>query len=132
MEKVKTLAVNAAFIALVSVVLIWGATLYRQHDQFDKGERGLAAGDFLAAVSGYESALHMYTPASSLVDRAAQKLWELGELAAQRGDRPRALIALRALRSSFYAVAGINNPGQQWIERCDARIAEILKLQQAR
>ena len=132
MEKVKTIAVNAAFIALISLVLIWGTTLYRQHAQFDKGEQGLAAGDFLAAVSGYESAIHMYTPASSLVERAAQRLWDLGELAAQRGDQQRALVAYRSLRSSFYAVAGINTPGVEWIQKCDARIAQILKQQQAR
>jgi hypothetical protein len=72
----------------------------------------------------------MYTPASSLVDRSAQKLWELGELAAQKGDRPRALIAYRALRSSFYAVAGIYSPGEQWIQKCVTRIAQLLKQQQ--
>ena len=132
MEKVKNIAVNAAFIALISLVLIWGSTLYRQHVQFDKGERGMAAGDFLAAVAGYESAIHLYTPASSLVERSAQRLWELGELALQRGDQPRALIAYRSLRSSFYAIAGINTPGQLWIRKCDTRIAQILALQQGR
>jgi hypothetical protein len=132
MEKVKTIAVNAAFIALISVVLIWGTTLYRQHVQFEKGEQGLAAGDFVAAVAGYESALHMYTPFSSLVERSAQRLWDLGELAAKGGDQQRALIAYRSLRSSFYAVAGINTPGQEWIQKCDTRIAQILKLQQGR
>ena len=129
MEKVKTIALNAAFIALISIVLIWGNALYRQHVQFDKGERGAAAGDFLAAVSGYESAIHMYTPLSPLVERAAQRLWDLGEIAAQRGDRQRALIAFRSLRSSFYAVAGLYSPGQGWIKRCDARIAQILAQQ---
>jgi hypothetical protein len=129
MEKIKTIAVNAAFIALVSVALIWGTTLYRQHVQFDKGEQGMAAGDFGAAVSGYESALHMYTPFSPLVDRAAQRLWELGEMAAQRGDQQRALIAYRSLRSSFYAVAGIYTPGEDWIRKCDARIAQIVSRQ---
>jgi len=132
MEKVKTVAANAAFIALISIVLIWGTTLYRQQVQFNKGEQGMAAGDFLAAVSGYESAIHMYTPLSSLVDRAAQKLWDLGELAAQRGDQSRALIAFRSLRSSFYAVSGLYSPGQEWIEKCDARIAQLLESQQAR
>jgi hypothetical protein len=129
MEKVKTIAVNAAFIALVSIALIWGNTLYRQHVQFEKGEQGVAAGDFLVAVSGYESTIHMYTPLSSLVGRSAQRLWELGELAAQRGDQQRALIAYRALRSSFYSVAGIYSPGQDWIKKCDARIGQMLSLQ---
>jgi hypothetical protein len=132
MEKVKTIAVNAAVIALISLVLVWGNTFYRQQVQFEKGEKAVAAGDFLAAVAGYESAIHMYTPLSSLVDRSAQRLWELGGMAAQGGDLPRALIAYRSLRSSFYAVAGICPPGEQWIRRCDSRIAELLKLQQLR
>lgn len=132
MDKVKTIAANGAFIALIAIVLIWGTTLHRQQVQFNKGEDGMAAGDFLAAVSGYESAIHMYTPLSSLVDRAAQKLWDLGELALQRGDRARALIAYRSLRSSFYAVSGIYAPGQQWIQKCDARIAELLMSHQVR
>ena len=96
------------------------------------GERGLAAGDFVAAVAGYESALHMYTPASSLVDRSAQRLWALGEGAEGSGDLARALIAYRSLRSSFYAVAGLTTPGREWIERCDARISTLVKMQQSR
>lgn len=129
MEKVKTVAVNVAFVALLSVVLIWGNTLYRQHVQFGKGEQGLAAADFPGAVAGFESAIHMYTPGSSLVDRSAQRLWELGGMAEQRGDIPRALIAYRALRSSFYSAAWVLSPGEEWIERCDARIAVLVKMQ---
>ena len=132
MEKVKTVAVNLAAAALICLLLIWGNTLYRQHVQFDKGEKGLAAGDFLAAVAGYESAIHMYTPASPLVERSAQRLWDLGETAQQRGDVARALIAYRSLRSSFYAVSGLYAPGKEWIRRCDARIAVLVRMQQGR
>lgn len=126
MEKLKTIAVNVAVAALIAVVLIWGNTLYRQHVQFDKGERALAAGDFVGAVAGYESAIHMYTPASSPVEQSARRLWELGVQAEGRGDTARALIAYRALRSSFYAVAGIGAPGKVWIARCDLRIAALV------
>jgi len=129
MEKVKTVAVNAAFILLVSGVLIWGNTLYRQHVQFEKGEKGMASGDFVAAVAGWEAAIHMYTPLSPVVDQAAKRLWELGEYSAQRGDLPRALIAYRALRSSFYAAGGLYNPGEEWIKKSEARIAQVLKQQ---
>jgi len=130
MEKIKTIAVNVAVIAFVSLALIWGNTLYRQHVQFDKGEKGMAAGDFPAAVAGYEAAIHMYTPGSPLVRKSAQKIWDIGEMTEKNGDIPRALIAFRALRSSFYAVAGINAPGRDWIARCDARIASLVKIQQ--
>jgi hypothetical protein len=131
-EKVKTIAVNVAAVVLISVILIWGNTLYRQHVQFDKGEKGAAAGDYLAAVAGYEASIHMYTPGSSLVEKSARRLWEIGQQAEQRGDVARALIAYRSLRSSFYAVTWICSPGKAWIERCDARIALLVKMQQGR
>ncbi|GAW68407.1 hypothetical protein GPEL0_01f4742 [Geoanaerobacter pelophilus] len=130
MEKVKTAAVNIAAIALISLVLIWGNTLYRQHAQFEKGEQGSASGDFTAAVAGYEAAIHMYTPWSSVVEKSAQKLWAIGEAAERSGDVPRALIAYRALRSSFLSAAGLYTPGEDWIKRCDARIAQLVPLQQ--
>jgi hypothetical protein len=126
MEKVKTIAVNVAAIAIISVVLLWGNALYRQHVQFDKAEKGVASGDFPAAVAGYEAAIHMYTPGSSIVPRSAQRLWDLGQMAEANRDAARALIAYRALRSSFYAVDGLISPGREWIERCDARIAVLV------
>ena len=132
MEKVKTVAANAAAICVICIVLIWGNTLYRQHVQFDKGEKGYRASDFPSAVAGYEAAIHMYTPGSSLVDRSAQRLWEIGQMTELSGDIPHALIAYRALRSSFYAVSGIYSPGKEWIARCDARIAALVKAQQGR
>ncbi|MBU5638394.1 hypothetical protein KOM00_16840 [Geomonas sp. Red69] len=129
MEKVKTIAVNVAAIAVISVALFWGNALYRQYAQFEKGEKGTASGDFPAAVAGYEAAIHMYTPGSSIVPRSAQKLWDLGQMAEANHDTARALVAYRALRSSFYAVASIYSPGQEWIQRCDARIAALVAQQ---
>ncbi|QXE90123.1 hypothetical protein [Geomonas subterranea] len=129
MDKVKTIAVNVAAIALISLALFWGNALYRQYVQFEKGEKGTASGDFPAAVAGYEAAIHMYTPGSSIVPRSAQKLWDLGQMAEASHDTRRALIAYRALRSSFYAVGGIWSPGHEWIELCDARIAKLVQQQ---
>jgi tetratricopeptide (TPR) repeat protein len=131
MEKAKTIAVNIAVIAVIALVLIWGNTLYRQHAQFDKGEKALAAGNYIAAIAGYESAIHMYTPGSSLVGRAAEKLWGIGERYEQTGDREKALVAYRALRSSFYAVRGLYSPGSEWIARSEAKIAQLVGQTQA-
>ena len=112
MEKMKTLAVNVAVAALISLVMLWGATLYRQHVQFDNGEKGRLSGNFPAAVAGYESAIHMYIPGSSLVEQSAQKLWGIGQVLENQGDATRALIAYRSLRSSFIATAWIYAPGK--------------------
>ena len=127
MEKAKTIAVNMAVIALLSVLLIWGNTWYRQWRQFNRGEHALAANDVIAAIAGYESAIHMYTPFSPLVERSAERLWDIARRCEAKGDTERALISCRSLRSSFYAVRGLYQPGKEWIARCDAKIADLVK-----
>jgi hypothetical protein len=128
MEKGKTIAVNMALIALLAVLLIWGNTWFRQWRQFNKGEEALAGNDVIAAIAGYESAIHMYTPLSPLVERSAEKLWEIARSSEAGGEQERALIAFRSLRSSFYAVASLYQPGKVWIARSDAKIAELVKI----
>jgi hypothetical protein len=132
MEKAKTIAVNIIVIALLSILLIWGNTWYRQWRQFNKGEDALAGNDVITAIAGYESAIHMYTPFSPLVERSAAKLWEIAQRCETGGDPERALIACRSLRSSFYAARGLYQPGREWIARCDAKIAELVKLEEGR
>src|SRR6266567_2177812 len=129
MEKVKTIAVNGLVIAVVAIVLVWGNTWQRQRTQFQRGEAALAAGNYIAAIAGYESAIHMYTPGSSTVERSAEQLWAIGEAFERSGDPTRALVAYRSLRSSFYAVRGLNTPGKEWIARCDGKISLLVKLQ---
>jgi hypothetical protein len=129
MEKLKTIAVNGLVIAVVAIVLVWGNTWQRQRTQFQRGEAALAAGNYIAAIAGYESAIHMYTPGSSTVERSAEKLWALAEAFERGGDPTRALVAYRYLRSSFYAVRGLTTPGREWIARCDDKIALLVRLQ---
>jgi len=129
MEKFKTIAVNGVVIAVAAILLIWGNTWYRQRTQFIRGETALAARDYIAAIAGYEAAIHMYTPGSPFVQEAAIKLWAIGEGFERAGDPTRALIAYRAMRSSFFAVRGLTTPGREWIARCDDRIAALVKAQ---
>jgi hypothetical protein len=127
MDKAKSIAVNIAVTALICILLIWGNTWYRQWRQFNRGEEALKAGDVIAAIAGYESSIHMYTPMSPLVERSAERLWEITLRCGANGDTERALIACRSLRSSFYAVAGLHQPGKGWIARCDGKIRELVK-----
>ncbi len=130
MEKAKTIAVNLLVTTFIAILMIWGNTWYRQWRQFDSGEKALAANRLIPAIAGYESAIHMYTPLSPLVERSATRLWEIAARCETAGDTERALVACRALRSSFCAGRGLYQPGKEWIARCDARIAELLKKQE--
>ncbi len=126
MEQFKSITVNMTVIAIISLLLLAGNTQFRQWSQFAKGEAAEKTGDLNQAMTGYESSIHMYTPFSPLITRAAERLWSMAEEAEKRGDRERALITYRVLRSSFYSATWLLQPGEEWIKRCDERIATIV------
>lgn len=126
-ERAKSIALHIAIAAAASLVIIWGNTQYRQWDQYRRGEDALAKGDVIAAISGFEASIHMYTPLSPLVGRSAERLWQLAQSLERNGDSPRALVAYRSLRSSFYAVRSLYSPGLDWIRHCDERIEALLR-----
>ena len=126
-EKAKNITANAVAIAAISLLLFWGNTQYRQWYQYRSGEKALAVGNYIPAIAGFESAIHMYTPLSPLVERAAAKLWEIGETLERQGETDKALLAYRALRSAFYSTHALARPGRPWIARCDEKIARLAK-----
>ncbi|SNB47301.1 tol-pal system YbgF family protein [Geobacter sp. DSM 9736] len=128
MKKARPIAINIAVISVLIFMLIWGNTWYRQWSQYRKGETALAAGNYVSAIAGFESAIHMYTPGSPFVERSAEKLWELGEMFEKRGDLEGAIVAYRSLRSSFYSTRGIFQPGGEWIARCDGKIEPLARM----
>jgi tetratricopeptide (TPR) repeat protein len=131
-ERIATIAVNATVILLVCLMLFFAGTWWRLQDQYALGEEAYRRGDFTGAVAGYESAIHMYIPFNGTVEKSARQLWNIAEASERRGDINRALIAYRALRSSFYADRWLITPGQDWIARCDTKIAALVPLQKER
>jgi hypothetical protein len=131
-ERITSIVVNAAVIVMICLALFLAGTWWRLHDQFALGEDALRRGDFTGAVAGYESAIHMYIPFNPTVEKSARQLWGLAEASERLGDINRALIAYRALRSSFYADRWLVTPGKDWIDRCDKKIAALVPLQKER
>jgi hypothetical protein len=122
LDRTKTIIVNGVFIAVVSILLFAATTQFRQWSQYSRGEKSLAAGDHINAIAGFESAIHMYTPLSPIVEWSAKRLWIMGRDFEMRGERDKSLIAYRALRSSFYSTHGLITPGLKWIALCDEKI----------
>lgn len=131
-DRIKAISVNAVVIALICLLLFFAGTWWRMQAQFNLGEAALRRGDFTGAVAGYESAIHMYIPFNQTIEKSAQQLWAIGENNERAGDINRALIAYRALRSSFYADRWLVTPGMEWIERCDKKITVLVPLQKER
>lgn len=131
-EKMKSILVNGVVIIVISLFLFLAGTWWRMSAQFSLGQEALRRGDFSGAVAGFESALHMYIPFHPTIERAAEQLWQIGENNERAGNVTRALIAYRALRSSFYADHWLVTPGEDWIARCDKKIAALIPMQRER
>jgi hypothetical protein len=127
LDRTKTILVNAVFIAIVSILLFAAATQFRQWSQYNRGEQARAALDHINAIAGFESAIHMYTPFSPLVEQSAQRLWSIGLDLETKGESEKALIAYRGLRSAFYSTHGLTRPGMNWIALCDVKINLLAK-----
>ena len=131
-ERVKIILLNGVVSVLLCLLLFIAGTWWRMHTQFVSGEEAFRRGDFSGAVAGYESALHMYLPGHPAMERAARQLWIIGESNERQGDVNRALIAYRALRSSFHAVKWLKTPGLEWIAKCDGKIRILAPFQTER
>lgn len=131
-EHVKSAIANSVIIIIISLLMLFVSTWWRMNSQFTLGEAALRRGDFTGAIAGFESALHMYIPSHPVIEKAAEKLWQIGENNERLGDVNRALIAYRSLRSSFYADHWLVTPGKTWIEKCDKKIAALKPLQHER
>ena len=131
-EQLKSIIANGIVIILISLLMFLAGTWWRMSSQFNLGEAAFGRGDFTGAVAGYESALHMYIPFHPTIEKAAEKLWQIGEINERQGDVNRALIAYRSLRSSFYAAHWLTTPGTAWIEKCDKKITALIPLQHER
>jgi len=127
-EQVKNSMANGIVITMVGLLMVLGSVWWRMNSQFSQGEAAFSRGDFPGAVAGFESALHMYIPYHPIIEKAAERLWQIGETNERQGDINRALIAYRALRSSFYADHWLVTPGANWIEKCDKKIAALIPL----
>jgi len=132
LEPIKARVLNGAVILTICLLLFAASTWWRMQTQFTIGEDAFRKGDFPGAVAGYESAIHMYIPFHPTIELAAQRLWSIADLNERQGDLNRALIAYRALRSSFYADHWLVTPGMEWISRCDRKIAQLAPMQRER
>src|SRR5262245_45193771 len=110
------------FLAAVLVVKV----TYNAGQEFAIGEDAYTRGAYNVAITHYGRAIKWYTPFSTTVRHAVERLWQLGIEAETRGDWPLALEAYQALRASLYAVQSFYLPYQSWIPKSEERIAPLL------
>jgi hypothetical protein len=110
------------FVAAVLVVKV----TYNARQELAHGEDAHTNGAYHVAITHYARAIKWYTPGSTTVQYAVERLWQLGTEAETRHDWPLALEAYQSLRSGLYAVQSFYGPYQSWIPRSEERIAPLL------
>lgn len=105
--------------------MVGGSVFYSLRSHFERAEGYHAKSEWKLAIREYDSAMHMYIPGSSYIQRSAERLWSIGERFEKEGRPDWANIAYASIRSSFYASRSLYTPGKDWIIRCDAKIADL-------
>jgi hypothetical protein len=108
------------------VVILYAKVAYNASQDFALGENAYTHGEYKRAITHYERTIKWYSPLSTAVQRAVERLWQLGTEAEARGEISLALEAYQTLRSSLYAVQSFYIPYQSWIPKSEARIAPLL------
>jgi len=110
------------FLAAVLVVKV----TYNARQELAHGEDAYTNGAYHVAITHYARAIKWYTPGSTTVQQAVERLWQLGTAAETWNDWPLALEAYQSLRSGLYAVQSFYGPYQSWIPKSEERIAPLL------
>lgn len=119
-------ALRIVVLLVAFVVILYAKVAYNASQDFALGENAYTHGEYKRAITHYERTIKWYTPLSTAVQRAVERLWQLGTEAEARGEISLALEAYQTLRSSLYAVQSFYIPYQSWIPKSEARIAPLL------
>jgi len=131
-KKVMAVVMQVFTVFIILVAMIWGRAYYSQQKYYSDGEKALKERNYKDAMTGYEWTIRMYTPFSSKVKDACQKIWDIGRNYERRGQTDWALLAYRGLRSSIYAIRSAYTPYGEWIHRTDVRIRQLEALEKQR
>src|SRR2546422_3856655 len=119
-------ALRIVVLLVTFIVILYAKVAYNSGQDFALGEDAYTHGEYKRAMTHYERTIKWYTPLSTVVQRAVERLWQLGTEAEARGELSLALEAYQTLRSSLYAVQSFYIPYQSWIPKSEERIAPLL------
>ncbi len=121
--KSKIKIVSLSFI-LFTIFIIF-IQLYHQHDFYNKAVNLEKEGKTIFAIDYYGYTITCYTPFSSYINKAKDRLLIIGEKFYKDGKLYKALFAYEILRSSWFQTRSFYQPGEKIIEQLNPTIAKI-------
>lgn len=95
---------------IVTLLMIWGVTWYRQQRYFQRGEEYFSRQDYLRALHDYEAAVRFYTPFSKGVATSVARMLWIADYFRDRNMVEESLMAYRAIKTSLYAIRSFYEP----------------------
>ena len=127
--ELKAMKMVFMILGLITVLLlmVWARIFYSSMKAYYTGESYLRDKQYIRAITFFDRSIHWYTPFNPYVERSAERLWNIGNNAEQKGDTKLALIAFRTIRGGFYSTHSFYKPGREWIKKCDTQINQLMR-----
>jgi hypothetical protein len=119
----------ATILIVIFLFMVWARVFYGSMQAYQKGESYIKKGQYIRAITFLDRSMHWYAPLNSYVERSAQRLWEIGRYAQKNGDIRLSLIAVRTIKRGFLSARSFYTPGKGWIEKCNLRIQELVRIE---
>lgn len=129
-HRISSLIVKTVSFACLLLFMLWARVFYGSMEDYKTGEALLKENQTVRAITYFDRSLHWYAPLNPYVQKSAQKLWEIGDQAERAGDVKLAFIAFSTIRSGFYGSSHFIVPGQQWIEKSESRMRNLVRLEE--
>jgi hypothetical protein len=119
---VSNMIVKAVSIGVLVMLVLWARVFYGSMKDYETGETLLKENQVIRAITYFDRSLHWYAPINPYLDKAATRLWEIGEKAEKEGDLRMARIAFESIRNAAYGTTHVFTPGKEWIRRAESKI----------
>ncbi len=134
-SRLRTPLIQYAGMAVIAILMSFSIFFFKvrieSRQEYARAETELQAGRPREAVVHYEHTIKWYTPFSRDVHRAVNRLWDIGVQADADQDASLALYAYRSLRAGLYATRSFYQPYEDWIPKCEVRIADLMAIEKA-
>ena len=117
--------IKAVSIGVLIMLVLWARAYYGSMKDYEMGERLLKENQIIRAITYFDRSLHWYAPINPYMEKAATRLWEIGERAEKEGDLRMARIAFESIRNASYGTTHVFTPGKDWIRRAESKINEL-------
>jgi hypothetical protein len=124
-HRFSNIILKAVCAGLLILLVLWARVFYSSMKDYKTGETLLKENQIIRAVTYFDRSLHWYAPINPYLEKAAIRLWEIGERAEKEGDLRMARIAFESIRNSSYGTTHVFTPGKEWIKRAESKISEM-------